>query len=62
MSAAQQEPSVEFTETEEGQKSALLSDRHSSVPAAERCTTWKSPVSATEQEPSVEFTEREGGQ
>ena len=51
-----------FTETELGSRNAPLADRHSSAPAAERCTTWSCAVSATQQEPSVGFTETEHGQ
>ena len=39
-SATQQEPSVGFTETDCGSENAPLADRHSSAPAADRCTTW----------------------
>ena len=43
LSATQQEPSVGFTETEIGSTNAPLADRHSSSPAAERCTTCSLP-------------------
>jgi hypothetical protein len=68
-SATQQELSVGSTETEYGATNAPLADRHSSAPAAERCTTalfansvpFHEPSSATQQEPSVGFTETDSG-
>ena len=50
-----------FTETEIGPLNAPLADRHSSAPAADRCTTWPWSKSATQQEPSVGFTETRPG-